>query len=180
MSKLPALLAAVIGLSLLIAGCGKAVDDNAGKGPTPAVQGVDADGTMHPGASDRCPVCGMTVHDRKFPASLTLKDGRTFYFCGPGCLIRTWTDPATHLGVSADALLAARATDYFTGKSLDANEAFWIFGSDVKGPMGPMPVAVSDEAEAETFKKRHGAKTTFRLKDMTAEKWQALRASAAP
>lgn len=165
-------------IATLLFACNK--ESASGKGPAPAAQGVDNDGTMHPGPDDRCPVCAMTVHDKKFPAALQLEDNRTFYFCGPGCMIRSWTDPQTHLGTDASHLKSAWATEYFSGKSMDANRAVWIVGSDLKGPMGPMPVAVEDPAAAEKFKERHGGKETFQLKDMTADKWQALRKKTAP
>ncbi len=168
-------------LLFLATSCGKSREQGGeGKGPAAAAHRVGDDGAMHPDAADRCPVCGMTVHDRKFPAAISRKDGRTYYFCGPGCLIRAWTDPTTHLGVPRTDLQSARATDYFTGKSVDANNATWIFGSDVKGPMGRMPVVLSDAAAVKAFMERHGGTTLFRLKDMTADKWKALREQAAP
>jgi copper chaperone NosL len=167
-------------LSALVAGalCACNKDSASGKGPAPAVRGVTEDGAMHPGDKDRCPVCAMTVHDRKFPAAIRLDDGRTFYFCGPGCMIRSWTDPVTHLGVKASHLESARATEYFSGKTVDAKAAIWVAGSDVTGPMGPMPVALENQAAVEKFQQRHGGKHIFRLEDLTAEKWQAIRKSA--
>ena len=155
-------------------GCNKGIPS--GQGPAPAENAVDAQGAMHPGPADRCPVCAMTVHDKKFPAAIALDDGRTFYFCGPGCMIRSRLDPKTHLGgTDASHIKSVVATDYFTGKPLDANKAYWIAGSDVTGPMGPMPVALSDEAAVKAFMERHGGKKTFRLGELTQEQWEAMR-----
>jgi copper chaperone NosL len=168
----------VVAVTVCQVACNK--ESPAGKGPTPAVQGIGTDGALHPDPSDRCPVCAMTVHDKKFGAAIVLDDGRTFYFCGPGCMIRSWMAPQKHLGTDPSHLKSATATEYFTGKPVDAQTAIWVAGSDVSGPMGPMPVALSDDASAKTFLARHGGKSTFRLKDMTPEKWQAMKKKPSP
>jgi YHS domain-containing protein len=49
--------------------------------------------TLRRGARD--PVCGMTV-DRK-TALQSQWEGRTYYFCGPGCKERFESDPARYL-----------------------------------------------------------------------------------
>ena len=157
--------------------CGKETEGGtaaASGGPKSAAVALDDDLTMHPGEGDRCPVCAMTTHDKKLPAAIALKDGRTFYFCGPGCMIRSWLDPKQHLGVDKSALGRAVATEFITGKSIDAGKAVWIWGSDVAGPMGPMPVPLAAE-NVEAFKTRHGGAVTFSLDGMTTEKWQALK-----
>jgi hypothetical protein len=40
--------------------------------------------------------------------------------------------------------------------------------------MGPEPVPLSSEKDLEAFTRRHGAKATFRLEDMTDEKWEKM------
>ena len=51
--------------------------------------------------SDRCPVCAMFPARRpQTAAAMTLKSGETFYFCGNGCLLRTWLRPSVYLGRS--------------------------------------------------------------------------------
>lgn len=155
------------------AACSKTAEGTAG--PLPASQGISADMTMNPKEGDRCPVCAMTTHDKKMPAAIALMDGRTFYFCGPGCMIRSWLDPKTHLGVEKSALKTAVATEFLTGSHVDAQAAFWVMGSDVVGPMGPMPVALKDQASVDAFKKRHGGTRIFKLGEMTQKEWQAMK-----
>ena len=159
-------------IAALSVGCGKS--DGKPSGPRPAVQSVSEDLIMHPSPEDRCPVCAMTTHDKKLPAAITLTDGRSFYFCGPGCMIRTWLDPKKNLGVDKIALKSAVATEFYTGESVDALTATWVAGSDVVGPMGPMPVPLETAAKADTFKAEHGGHS-FALKEMTLEKWRSLR-----
>jgi YHS domain-containing protein len=55
--------------------------------------------TLRRGARD--PVCGMTVDRRK---ALTLDvDGRTYYFCGPGCRAKFEARKAPTEGAAAEA-----------------------------------------------------------------------------
>ena len=56
---------------------------------------------MQIGSHDRCPVCGMFPAKRpKNAAAMALADGRVFYFCGNGCLLRTWRNSGKYLGVA--------------------------------------------------------------------------------
>jgi nitrous oxide reductase accessory protein NosL len=164
---------AILGIILTFSGCSGS-DKVASGGPIPAANGIGRDLSMRPEKTDRCPVCAMATHDKKLPAAISLNDDRTFYFCGPGCMIRAWLDPKEILGVGKADLKQAVATEFMTGKSIDANNAVWVLGSDVKGPMGPMPVPLSKE-NVDAFKKRHGSTRTFSLGEMTKERWQTLR-----
>ena len=124
---------------------------------------------------DRCPVCAMKVRAHaKFASAILLADGRTFYFCGTGCMIRSWMHPEIFLKVSKKDLKLSVVQDYFTGEQVDGLTVVWVAGSDVVGPMGPALVPIKNTGQVGVFKKRHGGKTTFRLADMNDEKWQAM------
>jgi nitrous oxide reductase accessory protein NosL len=145
-----------------------------GRSPAPGKPLAD-DGSMQIGPSDRCPVCAMKVDEhKKFASGIQLEDGRTHYFCGTGCMLRTWIHPEAFLGASKSQLRRAVVRDYFTGKHLDAGKAIWVAGSDVVGPMGPAIVPLADEASAAEFKKRHGGKATFKLSDLDDAMWEKL------
>ena len=104
----------------------------------PAATALDTDGTMHIGPDDRCPVCAM--RPARYPKSacaIQLTDGRTFYFCETGCMLRSWLHPDVHLGVAKSALRRVVAREYFSGAHIDGQAALWVAGSDVIGPMGP-------------------------------------------
>jgi nitrous oxide reductase accessory protein NosL len=142
--------------------------------PAAALQGLDAAGQFRIGAEDRCPVCAMPVSDHaKFASAIELADGRTFYFCGTGCMIRTWMHPEAYLHAARTDLKRAVTRDYFAGQPLDAGEAVFVAGSDVVGPMGPALVPLRNDADVRTFNERHGGKTTFRLADMDDARWEA-------
>lgn len=146
-----------------------------GSVPEPGRQSLAEDGSMRIGEGDRCPVCAMAVSKhRKFASAIQLKDGTTFYFCGTGCMIRTWLHPEAFLDRPAADLRRAVVRDYFTGEPLDAQDALWVAGSDVVGPMGPALVPLKDEPSLEAFRKRHGGKTTFRLEELDDARWEAI------
>ena len=148
---------------------------SAGKGPHPALKSVDAEGRMQLSNEDRCPVCGMYPAKRpKNAAAMVMKDGRTFYFCGNGCLLRTWRYSDRHLNAPAQSIQRMVVQDYFSGAPLDAEKAWWVAGSDVIGPMGPALVALRTEQDVARFKKRHGGRTVFQLEQMDDALWADL------
>ena len=110
----------------------------------------------------------------KSAAAMQLKDGRTFYFCSNGCLLRTWRRTHLHLGVAKQAIARMTVRDYFSGAPLDAQRAWWVAGSDVIGPMGPAIVALSSEKDVSAFKARHGGRHVFQLSAMDDGLWKAL------
>jgi copper chaperone NosL len=110
----------------------------------------------------------------KFAAAIELTDGRTFYFCGTGCLIRTWLHPEVFLGVSRELIKQPVAQDYFTGTPCDARQVLWVAGSDIMGPMGPALVPLKNPADLAVFKRRHGGKHTFRLPELDDATWQSI------
>jgi nitrous oxide reductase accessory protein NosL len=161
-----------------LAGCAKsdAPDKPPGKGgPLPAALGIDETGRLRFSEADRCPVCAMKVRDHpKFACGIELKDGRTFHFCGTGCMIRSWLHPEYFLGAGKDDLVRCVVQDYFEGLHVDGMSAIWVAGSDVIGPMGPALVPLKDEKSLEAFQERHGGRVTFRLADLDDAKWEAI------
>jgi nitrous oxide reductase accessory protein NosL len=141
----------------------------------PGLKALGASGRLNVSDSDRCPVCAMVVSKHpKFNSAIALEDGTTYYFCGTGCMIKSWLHPEIYLGVVRADLKKAYTKDYFEGKPLDALEARWVAGSDVVGPMGPALVPLKDDAHLATFKKRHGGAHTFSLKNLTDEEFRAI------
>jgi nitrous oxide reductase accessory protein NosL len=147
----------------------------AGSGPQPGRLPLDANGRMQISDPDRCPVCAMQVKAHpKFVSAIQLNDGRTFYFCGTGCMIRSWLHPEIYLGAARPEVKRCVVQDYFRGEHVDGLAVYWVAGSDVVGPMGPAMVPVLDPQQVTVFKKRHGGKAVFQLEEMTDSKWQEL------
>jgi copper chaperone NosL len=144
-------------------------------GPAPALKSLAADGRMALSESDRCPVCAMFPARRpETAAAMTLKSGQTFYFCGNGCLLRTWLRSTVYLGKPQDQIDRIVVHDYFSGKPVDGRKATWVAGSDVVGPMGPAIIALGDAGQLETFKKRHGGKTVFTFEEIDDALWKQI------
>lgn len=146
-----------------------------GKGPQPAAHPIDPLDELHVSQEDRCPVCAMRVMEHpKFACGIRCRDRTTFYFCGAGCMIRSWLHPEVFLGVPKEELERAVVQEYMTGRYVDALSALWVAGSDVVGPMGPALVPLMDEEDLPIFKKRHGGKETFRLSELNDARWEAI------
>ncbi len=149
--------------------------DGSKAGPQPGLKPLDESGTMQISNQDRCPVCAMKVSKhKKFACAVQLMNGTTFYFCGSGCMIRSWMHPDIFLGVAKEALKRSVVQDYFTGEQVPGQSVYWVAGSDVIGPMGPALVPLKNEQDLDVFKQRHGAQAVFRLSEMTDEKWQQV------
>lgn len=175
MHRMRAVLAATV--LILIAGGAWAGEG----GPVPALKSPAADGRMALGTSDRCPVCAMFPARRPdAAAAMTLKSGDTFYFCGNGCLLRTWLRPTVYLGKERDVIDRLIVLDYFSGRPIDGRTATWVAGSDVIGPMGPAIVALQNTDQLAVFKNRHGAKTVFTLDQLDDALWQQLSGRELP
>lgn len=156
---------------LLLAGSAVAAEG----GPAPAMKTLAPDGQMQLSEPDRCPVCAMFPARRpQTAAAMTLKSGETFYFCGNGCLLRTWLRPTAYLGREQAQIDRLVVRDYFSGKPVDARTATWVAGSDVVGPMGPAIIALGDAGQLETFKKRHGGKTVFTFDQIDDTLWRQI------
>ncbi|MFZ0133374.1 MAG: nitrous oxide reductase accessory protein NosL [Desulfobacterales bacterium] len=144
-------------------------------GPTPGRHPLDENRRMQVSAEDRCPVCGMKVAEHApFSSAIQLTDGTTYYFCGTGCMLRSWLHPEIFLAADQSRLQTPLVKEYFTGDQVDGREVYWVAGSDVVGPMGPALVPVMDEKALEAFKRRHGGKAVFRMQELTDEKWFAI------
>lgn len=144
-------------------------------GPVPAEKGLDAEGHMQIGPQDRCPNCAMLpVRHPKFSCAIKLKNDKTFYFCGHGCLLRAWSDPQRFLNAPTESLDKMVVRNYFTGEQFDGAAAFWVIGSDVVGPMGPTPIPLATQKEVDAFKKRHGGKRVFRVKELNEADWKEI------
>jgi nitrous oxide reductase accessory protein NosL len=153
----------------------------AGGGPAPALISLSSDGQLNLSQSDRCPVCAMFPARRpQTAAAMTLKSGETFYFCGNGCLLRTWLRPTVYLGKTQADIDRLVVRDYFSGRPIDGRTATWVAGSDVVGPMGPAMVALGDATQLEAFKNRHGGKTVFTFDQVDDALWKTISRSDLP
>jgi len=151
------------------------------RGPEAAQVGLDGQGHMRPSGEDRCPVCAMPVLEPTRPllSAISLDDGRTFYFCGTGCMIKTWLAPEQYLRATKEALDRPVVREYFDGDHVDARSVTFVTGSDVVGPMGPAIVPLDSAEDVETFQRRHGGTKSFSLNELDAASFRSILARRA-
>jgi copper chaperone NosL len=127
--------------------------------------------SKRPSAKDKCPVCGMFVAEyRDFIAEIVFKDGFRAYFDGPKDMFRFYFEPDKYLpGRKLGDIVAVYVTDYYSLETIDAVQAFFVLGSDVRGPMGNELVPIKKESDAQTFLKDHKGKSVLRFKQVTLE-----------
>jgi len=135
---------------------------------------------MQISSQDRCPVCGMKViRYPKFSSAIRLANQDTYYFCSNGCMLKAWLHPEIFLKSTRQAFSLAVVRDYFSGRQVDAQDVFWIAGSDVIGPMGPAMVALQGNHSVDAFLKRHGGRKVFQLHELTDDLWFSLTGKSA-
>jgi nitrous oxide reductase accessory protein NosL len=125
----------------------------------------------------RCAVCGMFV--AKYPnwiVSLTMTDGATKYFDGVKDMMVFYFAPQKY-GAKADTTIKEiTVTDYYKLNPIDAKQAFYVVGSDIKGPMGHELIPFAAKTEALAFSKDHQGQDILTFEAITAEQVEALRA----
>ena len=105
-----------------------------------------------------CPVCNMMVETTQLgPAAVVFKDGKVVGFDGTGDFFRYLLDPKKY-NFKPDDIKATFVTQYGTKNFIDAKQAFFVMGSDMKGTMGPEAVAFAKKEDARKFSSEHHGK----------------------
>ena len=58
-------------------------------------------------------------------------------------------------------------TDYYSVAAIDGRKAFYVIGSDVRGPMGKELVPFAKKADADAFLKDHRGQKVLRFDEIT-------------
>lgn len=129
-----------------------------------AKRGLDSQGNPQVSDDDRCPMCAMQVSAHKdWAGAIELDDGRVFYCCSVQCTLATSAHPDRFLGVPARRVRRVRVPDYLhPGRSLDADSALFVVGSNVRGPMGLTLVPASSHTDAQVIIQRHNGRIVDR------------------
>jgi nitrous oxide reductase accessory protein NosL len=94
-------------------------------------------------------------------------------------MLKAWLHPEIFLRSTRPALSLAVVRDYFSGQQVDAQDVFWIAGSDVIGPMGPAMIALQGNHSVDAFLKRHGGSKVFQLHELNDDLWFSLTGKSA-
>ena len=103
-------------------------------------------------------MCGMEVSEHPdWIGALELPDGSVRFGCSVRCTLAMALHAPKFLGVPADQLKHVRVPDYLhPGTLLEAQAAFYVVDSDVKGPMGVELVPAATPAEARALFEKSG------------------------
>jgi copper chaperone NosL len=126
---------------------------------------------VKPLPKDKCPVCGMFV--AKYPdfiAEFIFSDGTYAVFDGVKDMFKaTFNLKKYHPSKQSSDILAIFVMDYYALALINGQEAFYVLGSDIYGPMGKELIPFSKEADAREFMKDHTGKSILRFKEVTPE-----------
>lgn len=129
-----------------------------------------------PSARDKCAVCGMFV--APYPnwlGVIVYKDGGRFFFDGPKDLFTYYLAPEKYGSARKQADIAdIYVTDYYSVAAIDGRKAFFVIGSDVRGPMGKEPVPFAKKTDADGFLKDHHGKMVLSFDEITPATLKSL------
>ncbi|HJV36183.1 nitrous oxide reductase accessory protein NosL [Geomonas sp.] len=130
-----------------------------------------------PAKEVKCPVCGMFV--ARYPdwtATLVYRDGTRRYFDGPKDLFTYYHNTGRYDPSRQRTEVAGIAVkDYYSLAPVDARQAFFVTGSDVRGPMGSELIPFAGKADAEAFRLDHHGKRVLRFSEVTAPLVKSLQ-----
>jgi len=130
----------------------------------------------HPGTRDACPVCGMLV--ARYPAwiaTVVYADGHVSQFDGAKDLFKYLFDlPRYAPDREAEQIKAIGVTEYYGLTRIAAEDAWFVVGSTILGPMGHELVPLASAADAAEFLADHNGAKILRFADITPAVISAL------
>ena len=129
-----------------------------------------------PSAKEKCPVCGMFVAPYpNWMGVIVYKDGGRSYFDGPKDLFTYYLAPEKYGSGRKRADIAdIHVTDYYSVSAIDGRKAFYVIGSDVRGPMGKELVPFAKKTDADGFLKDHHGKKVLSFDEITPATLKSL------
>ncbi|MCC5803597.1 nitrous oxide reductase accessory protein NosL [Rossellomorea vietnamensis] len=143
------LISLMIGIGLMISGCGKA--DLSPREINPEV--------------DTCVVCNMSIVHEDYAAQAVLSNGDKLIFDDVGCLVQYAIDQ------QEDAIGASYVKEYETEEWIDSTKAFYVYHQDFWTPMSYGVLAFSTKDKAEAFIDKEGKGTLMTPEDLKDHKW---------
>jgi hypothetical protein len=118
------------------------------------------------GGKERCQICGMDVSKYTHVKYVVGTDeGKEYVTCGVQCGL------TLHLRLR-EKFSAATATDLISHRAIDAQEAFYVYKSNVITDMAPGFIAFSAKSNAEKFAKGFGGRVV--TYDGALEIWKKM------
>ncbi len=128
---------------------------------------------LHVPGDAKCPVCGMFVY--KYPkwASMMEHSGKSYYFDGIKDMMKYYIFDGD-FPYERKSITRMVVVDYYTLEPLDAAKAWYVYDSDVTGPMGRELIAFRTRGRAESFQNEHHGRGVLRFDEINAGKVMAL------
>jgi copper chaperone NosL len=124
---------------------------------------AEAKPPVPPASTDRCTVCGMFVS--KYPAwtaEIVFHDGSYVVFDGAKDMFTYYFDVKKYSpSKNREDIESMYVMEYYAVEFIDARKAYYVNGSDVRGPMGNELVAFRTESDARQFKEDHKGKAVL-------------------
>jgi len=127
--------------------------------------------TMDYTKETRCLVRNFFLYkDPKWVGKIELTNGKKLFFSSPKSLIEFYLRPGRwfDIGVKSEKdFKDIVVTDYLTMKSINAKDAYYIYGSRAISPAGDDLVPFENKNDAETFSKTHSGKRIFKFDEIS-------------
>ncbi|MEK4949114.1 nitrous oxide reductase accessory protein NosL [Bacillus sp. FSL W8-1127] len=138
---------ALLGLFLIISGCGKKAEPVA----------------INP-KTDTCEYCHMGIMDNQYATEAVLANNKTMKFDDLGCMYK-W------ISENKDQKIQAKfVRDFNTKKWLEAEKATYVYAKSLKTPMSYNVVAFKNKNDAQSFAKKNNG-TVLSYDDLNSHKW---------
>ncbi len=108
--------------------------------------------------------------DPKWAAKIATRGGKTVYFSSPKSMFEFYHQPGKwfEIGIKSERDFAEIVVrDYVTDKPIDAESAFFVYGSRATSPAGDDLVAIGDKEEAEKFSQKYSGKRIFKFDEVS-------------
>lgn len=122
-----------------------------------------------PEAKSKCAVCGMFVQRHlDWLAVLELEGAAPQFFCGPKDLFKFLHFPQRYRPeIARNSVLAIHLKDYYTLEVIDGRQAFFVTGSDIRGPMGNDLIPFASREDATGFLQDHDGRRLLPFAEIT-------------
>jgi copper chaperone NosL len=125
---------------------------------------------------ERCPVCGMFVKPYpKWITQIQFRSGHQHSFDGVKCFFRFYFNPEKYdADVKPAVFERLLVRDYYTLRFISHDEAYYVIGSNVHGPMGHELIPFASRVSARTFMSDHQGLKIYRFQDITPDLLELL------
>lgn len=133
----------------------------------------EVEGAVEVDDKEKCPVCGMFVYKYpKWAAQIFFKHQdheHHFSFDGVKDMMKfyfhplKWGNYETSTQKNINKILV---TDYYSGKAIDGQKAYYVVGSNVYGPMGHEFIPFEHLEDAQNFKNEHRGKKVLKFSEI--------------